>query len=454
MSAFENILFGTLVKSWFFDEDVSFVKKKYTNRRAIELFITPECSKLCGICYLQKHKDRLYPSNIVDENIILSNLRSLLNWLILNKKKAPLIDLFSGEIWGEQFGYDFLNTMLEYAKLFKYTNGISIATNMDFLFTPNGEQWMEHFITEFDKLGIRFNISASIDGAYLDDVYRPQDKNYSIKIDYNQEYYDKIFSFQSRHNYGFHPMVYSKNCKYWCDNFDWYISMLKKYYPNHPNKTPMMLEVRDDNWSDDDLEYYKKFLNHVIEYQFNEVYKGNIFAFTEYLTRIRDYKIFINNNIGIYKYQGKLNCTIPQELFIRLGDLAIVPCHRTSYPENIYGYIDFSGEELIATTKNFSLMRKVLGDNPNKDYPKCKDCIYNIFCYKGCLGSQLETNGNMFEPCESVCKMHKTKIDFLVDKYTELGVYDAMNDFGELQEILQLTNKFKADRARLPQTSI
>lgn len=68
---------------------------------------------------------------------------------------------------------------------------------------------------------------------------------------------------------------------------------------------------------------------------------------------------------------------------------------------------------------------------------------------KGCLGSQFETNGNMFKFCESVCKMQKAKIDFLVDKYTELGVYEAMNDFGELQEILKITNQFKNDRKQI-----
>lgn len=448
MDKFENLLFQSVVESWFFDKEIPPISKN-KNKRAVEFIITPECSKDCGICYLQKHRDKLYPDEIVDNEAILTNLRSVLNYWVVNKKKVPLVDLFSGEIWGEQLGYDVLNTMLEFAREFKYTNGISIATNMDFLFTPNGQKWMEYFIDEFNSLGIRINISASIDGAYLDGVYRPQDSKYSIKIDYDQDYYDKIFEFQSKYRFGFHPMVYSKNCKYWCDNFDWYISMIKRYYPDSPNKTPMMLEVRDDNWTDEDLIYFKKFLSHVIDYHYKEVYKENIYAFTEFLTRIRDYRIFINNNVGIYHYDGKLNCTVQNELFIRLGDLAIVPCHRTSYPENVYGWIAFDGEKMVAKAYNFTLMRKVLGMIPKNDIEECKSCVYNRLCMKGCLGSQLETNGDMFKPCESVCKMQKAKIDFLVDKYTELGVYEAMNDFGELQEILKITNQFKKDRKQI-----
>ena len=187
----------------------------------------------------------------------------------------------------------------------------------------------------------------------------------------------------------------------------------------------MMLEVRDNNWSSEDLEYYKVFLNHVVDYYFNQVYHNDLVEFSKFLTRIRGYEAFINNNVGIYVYDGRLNCTIPNELFIRLGDLAIVPCHRTMYPEHIYGHIQFSDKEMFVEAENFELMRKVLRGIPKRDYPKCKNCIYNRLCMKGCLGSQFETNGDLFEPCESVCNMLKTKIDFLVDKYTEIGVYDV-----------------------------
>lgn len=99
--------------------------------------------------------------------------------------------------------------------------------------------------------------------------------------------------------------------------------------------------------------------------------------------------------------------------------------------------------KIVAKVHNFTLMRKVLGVIPKNDIKECRGCTYNHLCMKGCLGSQFETNGSMFNPCESVCKMQKAKIDFLVDKYTELGVYEVMNDFGELQEILKITNQFK-----------
>ena len=436
-------LLKSLVESWMFDseEDCKYSYRKY--KSGVEFIITPECSKNCGICYLQKNRDKLYPDNLIDKDIILSNMREFLYYLKNKNKFIPMLNLFSGEIWGDKFGYDILNTLLEFSKHYRFTRFISIPTNMDFLFTDHGEEWMEYFIKEFGKIGVKINISASIDGAYLDTAFRPQDKNYSIKIDYNYNYYDKIFSFQSKHGFGFHPMVYSKNCKYWCDNYDWFIEVMNKYYPKY--REPMMLEVRDNNWTDEDLEYYVKFLNHVVEHKL-KLFNYSIPAFSQYVTRIRSYKIFSNSNIGAYEYSRKLNCTVTDNLFIRLGDMAICPCHRTCYPNNIYGYIVFNSDEMFVKPKNVELALKILNTYPNKDYPKCKECIYKDLCMKGCLGSQLENSGDIFEPCDSVCKMLKTKINFLVDKYTELGVYEALKQFPETKEYVNIVEEFKKKR--------
>ena len=443
MSKIENILMESVVKSWFFDaDDIS--KAKKMNRYAVEFMITPNCSKSCSYCYIQKHREYLYPDNIINNDIIISNMRSFLNYLKLNKKVVPMIDLFSGEIWGEDFGYQILNTLLEFAKEYKYTEYISMATNMDFLFTENGEKWMDYFIDEFSKLGVRMNISASIDGALLEQTYRPQNKNYEIDISYDSSYYDKIFSFQSRHGFGLHPMVYSKNCKYWCENFDWFMDMSKKYYGYY--KEPMMLEVRDNNWSEEDIEYYKKFLLHTIKFRYEKICNSDNAAFAQYLCRIRSYRKLGNNNIGIYTYNHKLNCTIPKTIFIRLGDMAIIPCHRTAYPDNIYGYMNIDGKNMNITANNFKLMLNVIGTKPNNDYPKCKDCIYKKLCLKGCLGSQYETNKNMFVPCDTVCNMYKAKINLLVDVYTSMGIYDILKEFPETKYIVDIVEEFKNKR--------
>lgn len=443
MSLVENILFKNIVQSWLFD-DINFSEARKMNKSAVEFIITPDCTKKCSYCYLQKHKEELYPSYIVDNYMIIYNMKKILNYLKINRKVIPMLDLFSGEIWGDQFGYEVLNTLLEFSKDYKFTNYIAIATNMDFLFTENGEKWMRYFISEFSKIGVKMNISASVDGAYLENSFRPQDKKYDIKIDYNNEYYDKIFAFQSEYGFGFHPMVSAKSCKYWCENFDWYVSMINKYYKNYHEL--MLLEVRDDNWEKEDIEYYKKFIKHVINYKFNTLFNGDKYAFAQYLTKIRSYKKIGNNNIGIYSYNNRLNCTVSNTLFIRLGDLAVVPCHRTAYNELIYGYLDINGREMTAKSNNLELMLRILSDIPNNDYEKCKDCAYKQLCMKGCLGSQYETNKKIFQPCESVCEMLKTKIDILVETYDELGIYEILKNFPETNYYYRIIENFKKQK--------
>ena len=166
-------------------------------------------------------------------------------------------------------------------------------------------------------------------------------------------------------------MVSAKSCKYWCENFDWYVSMINKYYKNYHEL--MLLEVRDDNWEKEDIEYYKKFIKHVINYKFNTLFNGDKYAFAQYLTKIRSYKKIGNNNIGIYSYNNRLNCTVSNTLFIRLGDLAVVPCHRTAYNELIYGFLDISDGEITTKSYYLELMLRLFSDIPNNDYEICKD---------------------------------------------------------------------------------
>lgn len=442
MKNIKDITFKTLVDGFF-----SGATNQYNSNNQIELIITPDCSKNCGICYLQKHKNELYPKEIVNNDVIINNLKSFLTYLELSNTRISLLSLFSGEIWGDEFGFNVLDTLLDFAKRHQFCYRISIPSNMDFLFVNNGKQKMEYYIKEFAKYGIKIHISASVDGKFLEDKWRPRNGKYDLSLDYDEDYYDTIFKFQSKYRFGLHPMVYSKNCDKWCENFDWFMEMINKFY-DIPYE-PMMLEVRDNNWTKEDICSYIKFLDHVITWKLDNVFNWNIPGFSQYLANIRSYKRFSNSNIALYVHNDKLDCTIQKTLFIRLGDLTIVPCHRSCYPENIYGYITFNGSTYDVEAKNISLMSDIYKSIPNKDYPVCKDCLYNILCPKGCLGSQYENSGNMFEPCNTVCDMYKAKIDFLINKYSELGVFDCLAKFPETKSYVEIINQFKKDRKQI-----
>lgn len=422
-----NMLLKYILDKMFFDAfDATDEKARATNSR-VELFITPTCNLKCSYCYVYKHGEELYPSSINNKDIILKNLKNLLDWFRLNNKTMHMIDLFSGEIWGNSFGYDVLNTILDFYKIFRISKVIVIPSNMTFLFSENGEEKIQYFIDEFNKLGTRLIFSASVDGLYLEDSFRAfkSDRDREL-ISRNEKYYDKIFSFCSKNNFLFHPMVDSKSCKYWIENFDWYQDMFMKYYHKYMNL--MMLEVRDDNWTDEDIYYHHILLKHVAEFKLYKLFDGDIKKFAYSIAKIDNKSKSEHNNVGVFRQGNRLTCGIQNTICIRLGDMAILPCHRTSYEPNIYGYIKIDGKDMHIESKNVELAVRIYSMNPNFSHPKCDTCSFNQLCSKGCLGSQFETNTDLFQVCDSVCKMEKEKIKFLINLYKDWGVWDILKE--------------------------
>lgn len=396
-------------------------------------------------CYVMKHGNELYPFSLLNDAKMIDNLKKILTWLKLNNRTMEVFDLFSGEIWSDPLGYMVLDTLLEFYKNYRVSSNIVIPSNMSFLFAPNGEEKMQWYIDEFKKIGTRLVFSASIDGIYLEDKFRKfKHKKDTINIPRDQEYYEKIFKFCAKNRFLFHPMVAAKSCKYWVENFDWYMEMIKKHYGSYLNL--MMLEVRDDDWEDEDIEYHHILLKHIIDFKLEKWFGGDINKFARYVAKIDDNAKKESNNIGLFMQGGRLTCAIQNTLCIRLADLAILPCHRTSYEQNIYGKLELNGAEMKVHAQNIELAIKVYSMNPNYSMPKCDTCDYKYLCMKGCLGSQYETNTDMFMPCKSVCKMEKAKIDFLIDTYEKMGVWDALRDEPKASRLLAVVDTMLSKR--------
>lgn len=76
-------------------------------------------------------------------------------------------------------------------------------------------------------------------------------------------------------------------------------------------------------------------------------------------------------------------------IHIRLGDLAIVPCHRTCYNHLLGGYFvknEEDSEIIDIKANNATSYIQMKSFNPVFS-PKCLDCTYSDICLKGCLGS-------------------------------------------------------------------
>ena len=407
----DDVLLETLLYDFFI---------KNREHTSLELDILPTCNQQCSYCYLKKHEDELYPKEIRDITQVLNNLSVLLKYFQSKNAFFPEISLFSGELLSTDFAMQFFNTLLKNLQEYHLTNTIIIPSNMSFLYDKEYELYYSNLIDEFRNINIQLIFSASLDGKFLDSVNRTRMNS----LQYTEEFYNSVFNFCKKYNYGFHPMVSALNIDKWIDNFNWYMEQLQKFGFTNNNHIKF-LEVRDDNWDELSIQNLIKFLNYEIDWHIENTFSCNIEKFFIELLNISP-TAKIPENIYLTENSQRYTCSIQRTLMIRLGDLSIIPCHRTSYSQFIYGkfVLDDKQQNILSiAAQNPELAISIYNGNPSVTQLYCDNCEYNYFCIKGCLGAQFEAKNNLFIPCDSVCKMLKTKYKFLINKYNSLGFF-------------------------------
>lgn len=419
----QNQLFESFLDRYYFQSFRGEVETETTNGRMIELFIKGSCSSGCKYCYLIKHSKELYPTEYQSDEQILENLRAFCRWFIKNKFTTNIV-FFTGEIIKSGFLFKILDVFLEYFS--DPTNpyrprDIIYPENCDFLEDENLTEKVQEYIDKFKAIDLKFAFSLSIDGKYMDE---------NRNKDHKDEFYKRVGEFADKNFFGFHPMVSAFNIDKWIENYKWWSE--GEDIPKALGNYLMMLEVRDNNWTDEAIEEYLKFLNFLIDYNF-ERNGRDISAFAE--------RAFMNKNILRYYDNisiaaslpsktgfdnNGLSCSVQKNLCIRLGDMAIVPCHRTSYDKYVTGYFDIdkeSGDITGYIGKNVEALISVYSWSKDSA-PWCRDCDVKYWCPGPCLGSNYECNGDMFQPPESVCRLYHARTAFLLMKYEEMGVYE------------------------------
>jgi len=409
-----NFVDNSFYKSW------KTKKETLLNFSKLELGFSPECNLDCKYCYYAKHGSEIYPKEIRSKEDQKKNLQLVLDFLSKNDY-SPNIDYFSGEPLSTDFGIDCLNIILNH---FEHNNNrptvISIPTNFTFFLYDGFVEKVENTIERGRKLGIRVSLSASFDGKYMEDN-RPSNSNL-IRDD---NYYDRCFSFASKHGFGFHPMIYSENIDNWERNFLWFQDMFNK----HGNIWHLLylLEVRDSEWTGKQIESYGKFVEFLVDWVFDKVGKER---FVDFIIR----KGFNLLKSPLTTVGRGLGCSIQSTLSVRLGDLSIIPCHRLSYKPLNYGkFLVEDGKITTIEANNIELMNSILSFKATNQ-PYCSCCSIKNLCSFGCLGSQFETNGELFTPIPTVCAMYKQKMVSIVRGLMKHGVFN---------DILQITNDRK-----------
>jgi len=180
----------------------------------LEFQLNSKCNLNCIYCYYNHTKGfgkGLNPSSISKDDNLRDNSSAILKYLTDNGMYPQRIDIFGGEPLNQSITYEIIDKVIEF-----YSNGnqkgrISIPTNMSFL---RNEKLMNKVIYYKQKAkdnNVHLGISASVDGKYMDVDNRPVIKAKNQETFYNDEFYDKLFSFARDYGCGFHPMIHYNN---------------------------------------------------------------------------------------------------------------------------------------------------------------------------------------------------------------------------------------------------
>lgn len=393
----------------------------------IEIYLTAACNQKCEYCYLHKHPE-IYPRDKMDPSLLLHNLSIFYDWLINNNYHIKRLDFFSGDIWQTQFGLDVLQLTYDYTLKGLQYDDILIASNCSFIDDPIHTQRIQKYINLFSMAGKRLAFSISIDGKIIDNFDRPRKNSTNV---YTDKFYELLFSFAKHNNYGFHPMVSSHNIHLWQKNLNWWKEMTDKYQMRFDTSV-MMLEVRNDEWTDETIKLYCEFIQTLAEdFLIHECHNdikmfGNITGdiriepLDNTLPLLQGYYPWCFGEIDTF-----IGCTISNQFAVRIGDLAICPCHRTAYDKYLYGHFKVEDDKIVGiTARNPQMAIQILMGNIMTAWPKCDTCLYNSVCMHGCLGSQLEAMRDPFVPIPSVCKLFKAKYSTIINWYKQKGVVD------------------------------
>jgi radical SAM protein with 4Fe4S-binding SPASM domain len=339
-----------------------------------------------------------------------------LDWLIENKY-APEIDFFSGEPFAQELGFTGLKLILDkFKNVKKKPQAIVVPTNYTFIMSKEKTARVEKLLNYAKKVKIPMYLSASFDGKYCE-KNRPLRTGEDTRDD---AYYDRCFAFNRKWGFGFHPMVNSVLIENWKDNFLWFQEKMKEH--NIVPWSLYLLEVRNSEWTDRQYKHFIEFLDFLVGWTFDFCNRDKN-KFIEAVFHQKGFNILMNS----FSQTGRgIGCSIQATLQVRLGNLTIVPCHRTSYESFVGAEFVVKNNKIVGIeSRNLEMMIGTTSFTAS-ELPYCETCPLKYLCAKGCLGSQFETNGDPFLPIPTVCKLEHAKVYGLVMALKKYGLYDIM----------------------------
>lgn len=414
-----NELFNKFLEDFFYEG--------YRNRdegKCIELIFSPKCDLACKYCYVNKYSHKTYPIDIFDADVSVNNAMTILEWMRTNKFVCNF-DIFSGELLAQQGGFKLLEEALKFYRntpIELRPRVITIPTNFTFICSQELTDRVQAIVDGFRELDMTLFLSASFDGKYMEQN-RPFAGNLDIITDVVRDdtYYDNVFRFVKKNNFGLHPMIYSKSIEDWPKNFDWFQEMMEKHGIGWGRV--FLLQVRNPEWTREQNIKAYEFLMYLWDF-LAEKCCGDHYAMAKFIKE---------NGFNILRFPFSVNsrgytCSIQTDIAIRLADMSVFPCHRLMYEDLKIGQYN---SEMEFETQNVELGLGVYGAT-FRAQPICIRCPLNQICLGGCLGAQYEETGSMFVPIPTVCDNMLYILKGVVDGAVKYGVFDKLLRDNEL----------------------
>ena len=382
--------------------------EKYLNYRSLELQINGFCDLNCNYCYYAKYQDDLYPTSIASKSNILKNLDIVLGWLDENGLE-PELDLFSGELFFQDIGFEVLNRVVDWIIEGNKDIKVAIPTNYSFIFDDEKIERMEALIKK-SKGAVR--LSCSVDGKYSD-----SNRPFKTGLIRDDAYYDKMFKFNKKWGFGFHPMIYSKNIEHWKKNWLWWQDNMEKHGISFENI--YLLEVRNKEWSRIQIREFYKLIRFIVNWTWKNV--ENCVDPEMFPQYVFDKKLFNLFSMFSTMHRG-MGCSVQSTTQLRLGDLTTSVCHRAAYKaHNLWKFVTRDDKIIDVEALNYNLLIAVASLD-YKNSPFCNYCSIRELCSGQCLGSMYEVNGDPFIPIPTVCALEHAKVAGMLDELGTLGL--------------------------------
>lgn len=415
---FEHFLNSYFYKDWLRDNPDNH----------LEIIFSPKCNLKCEYCYMHKYSSTTFPSHMFDAEISIKNSIKILDWLGRNNY-APALEIFSGELFAQKSGYDLIENILDFFEShpnYKRPPYIIIPTNGTFLHSEKLTEKIEKYMERFEEFDCPMILSFSTDGLIVEETSRAYkidlDLDESLDKPRDQEYYDKMFSFMVKHHMCVHPMVYSKHVNKWIENFNWFMDMYEKY--DIPWWDLYLLEVRNYDWTEENVQDFSKFLEYIMDYAWDKL-DHNEDLYIDWLTTSPGFNDRICSGFNILfntfaKSGVGTRCGMQNQLTIRASDLTVFPCHRLMYPGLDIGTYD---EDFNFHVKQIELGIAVHSFDP-MEQNVCSTCAIKHLCTTQCFGAQFETTKDMFTPIPSVCYLNFMKVKTILTKLDKLNLLE------------------------------